>query len=91
MASYLLFDADRRGFDDGEGNDVSLGEHLDYVDNYGGTPDFWDEIKDVSYQQMKFEVGKMNKNLYVVDQDTNRVVYHAKERELDNEQDVSLD
>lgn len=30
---YLLFKADQNGFDDGEGNEVSLGDRLGYLDD----------------------------------------------------------
>ena len=90
MANYLLFDADREGFDDGKGNLVSIGDHLDYVDGYCGTPDFWDSLEDMSYQQMRFEVGKMNKNLYVVDQDQMRVVFVAKANVLENDAGLEM-
>jgi hypothetical protein len=37
---FLVFDMSREGkFDDGYGNNVSLEDHLFYLENYGGTPD----------------------------------------------------
>jgi len=83
MPDYLLFDGDRKGFDDGEGNMVSLGKHLDYLASYGGTPDMMDSLEDMSYQQMKMEVMKRNENIFVVDESELRVVYKATKRELD--------
>lgn len=87
---YLLFDAARKN--DYDGNDVtnvSLGEHLDYVYGYGGTPDFFDSVEVASFTQMKSEVARLRKNtgmeFYVVDPQKERVVYVAKSKEKNND------
>lgn len=83
MASYLLFDATRDGFDDGNGKMVPLGDHLDYVDNYLGTPENFDVLENISFAQMKFETGKMNQHIFVVDEEQMRVVYIANDPKLE--------
>lgn len=72
--SYLLFNADREGFDDGEGNLVSLGEHLEYVDNYCGTPDCWSSVDTDSRNKAMLEAKDSGLHLYVVDGYSYRVV-----------------
>lgn len=74
MESYLFFNADPdRRFDDGEGNDVSLGEHLEYLATYGGTPDCWDSFEGPRARAMR-EARESGLHLYVVDTDNYRVV-----------------
>ncbi|KAA1252613.1 hypothetical protein F0M16_21965 [Vibrio cholerae] len=81
MASYLFFDASRKGFDDGKGNDVSLGEHLEYLSAYGGTPDHYDSLENATYAQMKSYVSKLPIQVYVVDELQHRVVYKSPSKE----------
>lgn len=73
---YLLFDKDRDGFDDGEGNNVSLGEHLDYV-NSGGTPDCWMTVDGSRNEAIK-EAQNSGMSMYVVCEDMLRVVAEVK-------------
>ncbi len=72
--SYLFFDATRSDFDDGEGNPVSLGSHLDYLDNYGGTPDMWSHSETDSRLKAISEANESGLHLYIVDESNYRVV-----------------
>jgi len=76
MNEYLFFNGTNEGFDDGEGNMVSLGEHLDYLDEWGGTPDcYWSFTG--SYVGAKAEALAEGFPVCIVDATTNRVVYKA--------------
>ncbi len=79
--NFLFFDANRKGFDDGKGNDVSLGEHLDYVSNYGGTPDCWDSLENATYTEMKAYIAKLDFQVYVVDESEMRVIYKSPSKD----------
>jgi hypothetical protein len=68
---YLFFNADRE-FDDGEGNEVPLGRHLDYVLE-GGSPDCWDTFEGTRNAAIA-EAKMSNLPLYVVDDCSFRVV-----------------
>lgn len=85
--NFYLFDAGRDGFDDGQGNPVSLEDHLKYVNGQGGTPDSFDNLEQVTYQQMKFEVNRLSTFIKVVDQHDCKVVYTAN----DPENEVNLE
>jgi hypothetical protein len=76
---YLFFNADRGDdFDtDGEGTEGTLGEHLEYLDNYGGSPDCWDSTDTDSRTKAIHEARESNMHLYVVDEYTYRVVGHV--------------
>lgn len=88
MANYLLFDATRKGFDDGDGNMVSLGKHLDYVNDYNGTPENFDTLEDLSFNQMKFETGRMSQHIFVVEEERMRVVFIANDPKLEKAHQV---
>lgn len=66
--SYLLLNADNTGFDDGEGNEVSLGEHLDYVNDFGGSPDCWGSVEADNRNTAMREARESGLHLYVVDE-----------------------
>lgn len=72
--SYLLFNADKTGYDDGEGNEVSLGEHLEYVNNFGGSPDCWDSVDTDNRNIAMRQARESGLYLYVVDERQCRVV-----------------
>ena len=72
--SYLFFSADKnRKFDtlDGQG---TLGEHLEYLDNFGGTPDFWDSTDTASLSKAKTQAAESGMHLYIVNESMYRVV-----------------
>lgn len=74
--NYAVFDMSREGvFDDGEGNGVSLEEHVDYVHNYLGTPDcgiFCDTIVE-AFQEGKDCFGS-REGFAVVDIDEGHII-----------------
>jgi hypothetical protein len=72
--SYLLFNASRDDFDDGQGNEVSLGEHLDYLANAGGTPDCWSSVEGNSRVDALNKARESGLHLYIVDESMLRVV-----------------
>ena len=72
--AFLFFNADRDGFDDGEGNLVSLGDHLDYLANQGGTPDCWSSTETESLAKAKLEAMESGLHLYIVCEYKHRVV-----------------
>jgi len=53
---------------------VSLGAHLDYLDNYGGTPDMWSSTESDSRLKAIREAEDSGLHLYVVDESIYRVV-----------------
>lgn len=86
LNTYGFFEAGKdKKFDDGEGNPVSLGEHLAYLNSEGGTPDCFDIVKARSAVQAKVEAKKTGLDLYVVDLDTCRVVGRVNQPEVDSE------
>jgi len=71
---YYLFDGSREGFDDGEGGSVTLGEHLDYIFSYSGTPDCYDVYEGSEFQVKKY-AREQNFPVYIVCTTQERVVY----------------
>lgn len=72
---YLFFSADKnRKFDKGDGTEGTLGEHLEYLDNEGGTPDCWDSTDTDSRNKAISEAKDSNLHLYIVDESSYRVV-----------------
>ncbi len=59
--NYAVFDMSRENqFDDGNGNGVSLEDHVRYVDNYMGTPDcgiFCDTLAEAFEEAKMFKEG----------------------------------
>jgi hypothetical protein len=74
--SYLFFIADKtRKFDkDGTGTEGTLGDHLDYLASQGGTPDCWDSTDTESLSTAKHEARASGMHLYLVDENSHRVV-----------------
>lgn len=74
--SYLFFDATpNKVFDTyGYGFEGSLGGHLEYLANEGGTPDFWGSSDSKSRRVAMDEASKSGLHLYVVDESIYRVV-----------------
>lgn len=72
--SYLFFDADREGQFDTENGQGSLGEHLDYLANSGGTPDCYDAIDADIASVAIAQARKTGLHLLVVDYNALRVV-----------------
>ena len=89
---YLLFDARREGFDDGEGNMVSLGDHLHYVDTQGGTPDNFDTIEAASASQARGLAKRKNSSMhmFVVDTETMKVVGNVNDPSKEKEDDADM-
>ena len=86
MKDYLLYSAEKGAkFDDGEGNGVSLGEHLEYVYSEGGTPDCFDIISANSLIQAKIKAKESGLHLYIVDCDSCRVVGRVNEPQIEDE------
>ena len=57
----------------------SLGDHLDYLDTWGGTPDCWD-IVDGTLNEAKQAARESGlEEMYIVDEYTCRVVYIHKD------------
>ena len=67
--SYLLFNIENEGFDDGNGNRVSLKEHLAYVNNYSGTPDCWDSIETDNIVDVVTQAQQSNLHIAIVCED----------------------
>lgn len=74
--SYLFFNANRKDdWDiDGKGTEGTLGEHLKYLDNYGGSPDCWDSTDTDNRNKAIQEASESGMHLYVVDENSYRVV-----------------
>ena len=72
--TYLLFDATRSGFDDYEGGEVPLGQHLQLVDDLGVTPDLFDEIEAENPTRARLKAIETGLHLYVVDAETLRTM-----------------
>jgi len=68
--TYLLFSASRKEFDDG----MSLGEHLDDLAKFGGTPDCWDSIETDNRTVAITKARDSGLPLYIVDETLCRVV-----------------
>jgi len=75
MPDFYFFNANKQ-YEDEEGNPITLGEHLDYVDNYLGTPDCWDTFTGHRSSAMN-EAKASGLELYVVDAVSCRVVGHV--------------
>ena len=74
MSDFLLFIADKQ-YTTEEGEPCTLGEHLDYVDEWSGTPDCWDGV-DGSIHDAKHAARESGLDLYIVDASIYRVVAH---------------
>lgn len=74
--SYLFFSAEKnQKFDaDGTGREGTLGDHLDYLANEGGTPDCWDSTDTDNRRVALDEARESGLHLYVVDESLMRVV-----------------
>lgn len=84
MKNYLLFNADPdRKFDTGE-SVGTLGDHLEYLDDFGGSPDCWDAIEATSRTNAMMQAVESGLHLYVVDETLLRVVgeVNKPQREL---------
>lgn len=81
--SFLFFDADRKGFDDGEGNSVSLGDHLYYLETTGGTPDCYDSLDILNRLKAVDYAKKSGIYTYVVRESDYKVVAIVNKPEKD--------
>jgi hypothetical protein len=74
--SFLFFDATpNKVFDTyGYGFEGSLGGHLEYLANEGGTPDCYDSTNSESRTVAMKEAAKSGLHLYVVNESMHRVV-----------------
>jgi hypothetical protein len=72
--SYLFFEANRTNFDDGKGNEVPLGDHLDYLRSQGGSPECFDSCDEDNRTVAMTKARTTGLHLYVVDEDDYRVV-----------------
>ena len=82
--SYLFFIADKgKQFDRGDGTEGSLGEHLEYVSEFGGTPDSWDSVDTKSRIAAMNEARSSGLHLYIVDESSYRVVGEVNKPEED--------
>jgi len=74
--AYLFFSADKnQTFDaNGEGKQGTLGEHLDYLSRFGGTPDCFDSCDTDSRQVALTKARESGLHLHVVDENKMRVV-----------------
>jgi len=73
--THLFFNADSNDFYDVcEGDDISLGEYLDYVDTYVETSNCWSNSNAEFRAKAFYEAAGSILNPYIVDEDTLRVV-----------------
>jgi hypothetical protein len=73
--SFLFFNADKTcTFDDGEGQPISLGEHLSYLKKHGGTPECVDSIDTEDRSEAMNKARRSGLHLYVVDESQYKVV-----------------
>lgn len=75
MSSYIFFLADKQ-YETENGAPCSLGEHLDYCDQTGGTADCWDRFDGTRKRAMN-EATESGLDLYIVDEANFRVVAHV--------------
>ncbi|MEZ9708716.1 hypothetical protein AB4254_08595 [Vibrio breoganii] len=90
MFKYFVFVLSREGFDDGNGNLVSLGDHLEYLKNEGGSWDMDASLEATDYQSMKTEVRNSfpNARIAVVDESQMRVVYISRGKRKSLQHDI---
>lgn len=74
--SYLFFEADpKRKFDTyGHGVEGSLGGHLEYLEQEGGTPDCFDSTDTDCRSEAMNQAESSGEHLYVVNESMYRVV-----------------
>lgn len=71
---YLFFIADKDRCFETDSGMGTLGDHLDYLANYGGTPDCWDSSDTCSRTEAMRIAKESGLHLYVVSETMLRVV-----------------
>lgn len=73
MRSFLLFI--NKQYETEEGEPCTLGEHLEYIGDYMGTPDCWSSVEGSKWDAHK-EARESGLDIYIVDELLMRVIGH---------------